>query len=56
MSVCLSVTFEMGGGGEGLPRETGRVDRKEGRNGEGGISMMEYQGGHTFASNARSPS
>ena len=45
MSVCLSVTFGVGGGG-GLPREAERVDRKEGGQWEGGISMMECQGGY----------
>ena len=74
MSVRLSVCPSRFGGV--LPRETGKVYRKEGGNWEGdfhaegdgeggqegggqwggGISMMECQGGHTFPSNARSPS
>ena len=36
-----------------LPKETGRVDRKDGGNGEGGISVMECLGGHTFPEQRR---
>ena len=39
----MSVTF-----GLGLPMEMGRVDRKEGGQWGGGISMMECLGEHTF--------
>ena len=41
------------GGGGGLPRETGRVDRKKGGQWEGGISMIECQGGHCFPEQRR---
>ena len=40
--VCLSFTSRLEGG---LLRETGRVDRKEGGNGEGGFLC---EGGHPF--------
>ena len=58
MSIRLFVsnTFGGGKGGVGLPKETGRVERKEGGNGEGGISMINARVDIVFPSNAVSPS
>ena len=51
---CLSVRHVWRGGG--AAEGDGEGGQEGGAQWEGRISMMECQGGHTFASNGRSPS